>query len=125
MWKTAAVAALATAFLTSVSWAQAPGSASQLAPGQAKPAGTSAKPFIVPPTTATQKQSFPPNQNADVWRDYEFAIQIGSKEALESFLAKHPNGGLYTAFAKQQLAKLSAPTSEFEPSQAPEESGGK
>ena len=39
MWKTAMVSALATAFLTGASLAQAPISA----PGQAKPAGTSAK----------------------------------------------------------------------------------
>ena len=39
MWKTAIVSVLATAFLTGVSLAQAPTSA----PGQAKPAGTSAK----------------------------------------------------------------------------------
>ena len=64
MWKTAAVSALATVFLTSVSLAQAPGSASQLAPGQAKPPGTSAKTFAPGQKKAAGKsaKTFAPGQ---------------------------------------------------------------
>jgi len=38
-------------------------------------------------------------------RDYELATRIGTKHALEAFLAAHPNG-LYSDLARAELAKL-------------------
>src|SRR5215210_4392180 len=68
--------------------------------------------FIVPPPAKPKIEETPLaalNQNAEVRRDYELAMQLGSKEAWEAFLAQHPNGGLYATFAKQQLTRLNAP----------------
>jgi uncharacterized caspase-like protein len=77
--------------------------------------------FIVPPPARPKLDEKPIaslNQNADVRRDYELAIQSGSKEAIEAFLSQHPNGGLYTVFAQQQLAKLNAPAPAVAPPEA-------
>jgi outer membrane protein assembly factor BamD (BamD/ComL family) len=53
-------------------------------------------------------------------RDYELAIQIGTKEAMEAFLKVYPDAGLYTVLAKEQLAKLPAPPVEdLSPGQRP------
>jgi hypothetical protein len=68
--------------------------------------------FLIPPAARPKIEETPSpqlNQNAEVRRDYELAMQLGSKEAWEAFLAQHPNGGLYATFAKQQLARLNAP----------------
>jgi hypothetical protein len=64
-----------------------------------------------PAAPATLQRVAASNPNHDVRRDYELAVQIGTKEALESFMKQHPNGGLYTLFTKQTLAKLDAPPS--------------
>jgi hypothetical protein len=64
-----------------------------------------------PAAPATLQRVAASNPNHDVRRDYELAVQIGTKEALETFTKQHPNGGLYTVFAKQALAKLDAPLS--------------
>lgn len=53
-----------------------------------------------PPPVVTDAQ-------ADMRRDYEFAAQIGTKEAWESFLAVHSKG-LYANLAKAALAKIQA-----------------
>jgi uncharacterized caspase-like protein len=45
--------------------------------------------------------------NESSWRDYELAMQVGTKEALEAFLAAHPTG-LYADLARAQRAKLLA-----------------
>jgi hypothetical protein len=47
-----------------------------------------------------------PSQSEDR-HDYELAMQVGSKEALNAFLAQHPDG-YYTSLAKLQLAKIIA-----------------
>jgi hypothetical protein len=82
--------------------------------------------FIIPPPAKPKIEEAPLpglNQNAEVRRDYELAMQLGSKEAWEAFLTQHPNGGLYTTFAKQQVAKLNAPVVAIpaEPAQAGQE----
>jgi uncharacterized caspase-like protein len=80
--------------------------------------------FIVPPPAKPKIEEAPPapNLNAEVRRDYELAMQLGSKEAWEAFLAQHPTGGLYATFAKQQLARLNAPVaSPAEPAQPNQE----
>lgn len=44
---------------------------------------------------------------AEVRRDYELALQIGNKSALNAFLAQYPDG-FYANLAKLQLDKISA-----------------
>ncbi|WP_316179205.1 caspase domain-containing protein [Bradyrhizobium sp. SZCCHNRI1009] len=49
----------------------------------------------------------PPNPQADIRRDYELAMQVGNKGALNAFLAQYPDG-FYASLAKLQLEKLTA-----------------
>src|SRR4051812_3170939 len=48
-----------------------------------------------------------PNQQTDMRRDYELALQVGNKPAWEAFLAQHPDG-FYASLAKLQLDKIQA-----------------
>ncbi|MBR0822002.1 caspase family protein [Bradyrhizobium liaoningense] len=47
------------------------------------------------------------NPQADIRRDYELALQVGNKPALEAFLAQHPDG-FYANLAKLQVEKIGA-----------------
>jgi uncharacterized caspase-like protein len=47
------------------------------------------------------------NPQAETRRDYELALQIGNKDALNAFLAQYPDG-FYANLAKIQLAKIAA-----------------
>jgi uncharacterized caspase-like protein len=47
------------------------------------------------------------NVQAEVRRDYELALQIGNKSALNAFLAQYPDG-FYASLAKLQLDKITA-----------------
>lgn len=44
---------------------------------------------------------------AEARRDYELALQVGNKSALNAFLAQYPNG-FYASLAKLQLEKIAA-----------------
>jgi len=44
---------------------------------------------------------------SDMRRDYELALQVGSKAAFNAFLAQHPDG-FYASLARLQLDKLAA-----------------
>jgi hypothetical protein len=57
-----------------------------------------AKPVVAAPT---------PNPNAEVRRDYELALQIGTREVWTAFLAQYPDG-LYASLAKGQLNKIAS-----------------
>jgi hypothetical protein len=57
-------------------------------------------PKVVPSTPA-------PNPQAEARRDYELALQIGNKDALNAFVAQYPDG-FYANLARIQLAKLTA-----------------
>ena len=57
-------------------------------------------PKIVAPAPAA-------NPQADMRRDYELALQIGNKAALNAFLSQYPDG-FYASLAKLQLEKLAA-----------------
>ncbi len=60
---------------------------------------------LVPaPTQAAQPQA---NPQAEVRRDYELALQLGTRTAWESFLRQYP-AGFYADLAKGQLAKIAA-----------------
>src|SRR3954465_8259288 len=48
-----------------------------------------------------------PSPQAEVRRDYELALQIGNKSALNAFLAQYPDG-FYASLAKLQLDKVTA-----------------
>src|SRR6202023_3148364 len=47
------------------------------------------------------------NPQSEIRRDYELALQIGNKDALNFFLAQYPDG-YYANLAKLQLAKIAA-----------------
>jgi Caspase domain len=47
------------------------------------------------------------NPQSEIRRDYELALQLGSKDALNTFLAQYPEG-YYASLAKLQLAKIAA-----------------
>jgi uncharacterized caspase-like protein len=57
-------------------------------------------PKVAPPVAAASPQ-------AEMRRDYELALQIGNKSALNAFLAQYPDG-FYANLAKLQVEKLSA-----------------
>lgn len=60
------------------------------------------------PRVVTQMPVAPvANPQADMRRDYELAMQVGNKGALNAFLAQYPDG-FYASLAKLQLEKLSA-----------------
>ena len=48
-----------------------------------------------------------PSPQAEVRRDYELALQIGNKNALNAFLAQYPDG-FYASLARLQLEKIAA-----------------
>ena len=48
-----------------------------------------------------------PNPQAEARRDYELALQIGNRSALNAFLAQYPDG-FYANLAKLQLEKIAA-----------------
>jgi hypothetical protein len=58
---------------------------------------------LVPAKTAAPASS----AQADARKDYELALQIGNKEALNAYLTQYPDG-FYASLAKLQLAKFAA-----------------
>jgi uncharacterized caspase-like protein len=60
---------------------------------------------LVPVKLAPQAAA--PNPQAEARRDYELALQIGNKDALNAFLAQYPDG-YYANLARIQLAKIAA-----------------
>ena len=81
-----------------------------------KNTGNRQEPFVygslggddVPLVPAKSGPSAPaPNPQAEARRDYELALQIGNKDALNAFLAQYPDG-FYASLARIQLAKVAA-----------------
>jgi hypothetical protein len=62
-----------------------------------------AKPVVSTATPAAPAS----NPQADARRDYELALQVGNKSALNAFLAQHPDG-FYASLARLQLEKIAA-----------------
>jgi len=64
-----------------------------------------------PEPAASQAKSGPRPEDAlaETRRDYEFALQLGTTEAWNSFLKQYP-GGFYADLARGQLGKLAAAT---------------
>jgi len=67
-----------------------------LVPARAEPAA---------PVQATPQSQF--NPQSETRRDYELALQVGNKAAMNAFIAQHPEG-FYASLAKLQLEKLAA-----------------
>jgi uncharacterized caspase-like protein len=62
---------------------------------------------LVPAKAAAPVSAPASNPQAEARRDYELALQIGNKDALNAFLAQYPDG-FYASLAKIQLAKIAA-----------------
>jgi uncharacterized caspase-like protein len=65
---------------------------------------------LVPAKAAAPSASNPqpaPNPQAEARRDYELALQVGNRDALNAFLAQYPDG-FYANLVRIQLAKLAA-----------------
>ncbi|MBR0800054.1 caspase family protein [Bradyrhizobium jicamae] len=67
-----------------------------LVPAPAKPAPVAAAPAAAAPTPQSEAR-----------RDYELALQIGNKSAMNAFLAQYPSG-YYASLARLQLEKFAA-----------------
>jgi uncharacterized caspase-like protein len=59
------------------------------------------------PSASVPAPAAAPNPQAEARRDYELALQVGNKDALNAFVAQYPNG-FYANLAKIQLGKLAA-----------------
>ena len=59
------------------------------------------------PAAATAPAATSLNAQAEARRDYELALQIGNRSALNAFLAQYPDG-FYASLAKLQLDKIAA-----------------
>ena len=59
------------------------------------------------PTAAAPAVAPAPNPQAEARRDYELALQVGNKSALNAFLAQYPDG-FYASLARLQLEKIAA-----------------
>jgi hypothetical protein len=64
-------------------------------------------PLVPAPARAAPPAGAAPNPQADARRDYELALQIGNRAALNAFLAQYPDG-FYASLAKLQLEKIAA-----------------
>ncbi|HMH72738.1 MAG TPA: caspase family protein, partial [Bradyrhizobium sp.] len=59
------------------------------------------------PVASTPTANPQANLQSETRRDFELALQVGHKDALNAFLAQHPEG-FYASLAKLQLAKIAA-----------------
>jgi uncharacterized caspase-like protein len=64
-------------------------------------------PARVAPAAAAAPATPAPSAQAEARRDYELALQVGNKSALNAFLAQYPDG-FYASLAKLQLEKIAA-----------------
>jgi hypothetical protein len=60
-----------------------------------------------PAAPAASAPQAAPSAQVDARRDYELAMQVGSRAALEAFLAQYPDG-FYASLARSQLDKIAA-----------------
>jgi uncharacterized caspase-like protein len=64
-------------------------------------------PLVAAPARAAQPPAPAPTAQSEGRRDYELALQVGNKSALNAFLAQYPDG-FYASLAKLQLEKIAA-----------------
>jgi hypothetical protein len=62
---------------------------------------------LVPAPTRAAPATPAPSPQAEARRDYELALQIGNKSAMNAFLAQYPDG-FYASLARLQLEKFAA-----------------
>jgi uncharacterized caspase-like protein len=62
---------------------------------------------LVPAKAAAAAPAPASNPQAEARRDYELALQIGNKDALNAFLVQYPDG-FYASLARIQLARIAA-----------------
>jgi hypothetical protein len=62
---------------------------------------------LVPAQPAVAASVSVPNPNSEVRRDYELALQLGTREGWTAFLAQFPEG-FYANLAKGQLSKIAS-----------------
>ena len=70
---------------------------------------------VAPAASAAQTA---PGPQADARRDYELAMQVGSRAALQAFLAQYPDG-FYASLARSQLDKIAEAPAPAKPQTAP------
>ena len=78
-----------------------------LVPAPAKEAGKDTAAAAAQPAPPARPATPPVSARAEIRQDYELALQIGNKDALNYFLAQYPDG-YYANLAKLQLAKIDA-----------------
>ncbi|RXH29038.1 caspase (peptidase) [Bradyrhizobium nanningense] len=78
-----------------------------LVPAPAKEASKEAAAATPQPAPPPLPATPPVSARAEIRQDYELALQIGNKDALNYFLAQYPDG-YYANLAKLQLAKIDA-----------------
>lgn len=72
------------------------------------PAKETAKEPTREPAKEAAKEAAPsPTLRSEIRRDYELALQVGNKDALNFFIVQYPDG-YYASLAKLQLAKIDA-----------------
>jgi uncharacterized caspase-like protein len=59
------------------------------------------------PASAAAPPAPEPNPRSEARRDYELALQVGNKDALNAFVAQYPDG-FYANLARIQLARIEA-----------------
>jgi hypothetical protein len=62
---------------------------------------------LVPLRAAPEQAQAQVNPPSEIRRDYELALEVGNKSAMNAFIAQHPDG-FYSSLAKLQLEKLAA-----------------
>jgi uncharacterized caspase-like protein len=62
---------------------------------------------LVPVPRAAPQVQPAPSPQAEARRDYELALQVGNKAALNAFLAQYPDG-FYASLARLQIEKIAA-----------------
>ena len=62
---------------------------------------------LVPAPAVVAPSAPVPNPQAEMRKDYELALQVGNKDALNAFIAQYPDG-FYANLARIQLAKIQA-----------------
>ncbi|MET3968299.1 caspase family protein [Bradyrhizobium sp. S3.5.5] len=82
-----------------------------LVPAKETPKETAKGPTREPagePAKEAAKEAAPsPTLRSEIRRDYELALQVGNKDALNFFIVQYPDG-YYASLAKLQLAKIDA-----------------
>ena len=69
--------------------------------------GPTREPAGEPAREAAKEAAPSPTLRSEIRRDYELALQVGNKDALNFFIVQYPDG-YYASLAKLQLAKIDA-----------------